>query len=83
MDPARTPLGKMLLDEITPVVMVLSTPLVEESCQKNGLSLAEMLSPYCTFNNIDGNLLRNSTSLRFKVDYGCVFNHVGVFCSAC
>ncbi|KHF98509.1 Trafficking particle complex subunit 8 [Gossypium arboreum] len=34
-DPASTPLGKMLLEEITPVVMVLCTPYVEESCLKN------------------------------------------------
>lgn len=55
MDPANTPLGQMLLDEITPVVMVLSTPLVEEACQKNGLSFLQMLAPFCSFNNIDGN----------------------------
>lgn len=54
MDPARTPLGRMLLDEITPVVMVLRTPLVEEACGKNGLSFVEMLSPFCSFSNIDG-----------------------------
>ncbi|PSS15857.1 Trafficking protein particle complex subunit like [Actinidia chinensis var. chinensis] len=53
MDPVNSPLGRMLLDEITPVVMVLRTNLVEESCQKNGLSLIEMLSPFCAFNNID------------------------------
>ncbi|XP_024028403.1 trafficking protein particle complex subunit 8 isoform X3 [Morus notabilis] len=52
-DPAKTPLGKMLLDEINPVVMVLDTPLVEETCRKNGLSFVEMLSPFCVFNNID------------------------------
>ncbi|KAK6139859.1 hypothetical protein DH2020_026373 [Rehmannia glutinosa] len=52
-DPANTKLGRMLLDEITPVVMVLRTPLVEESCRKNGLSLIEMLTPYSNFNNID------------------------------
>ncbi|KAK6131593.1 hypothetical protein DH2020_034607 [Rehmannia glutinosa] len=52
-DPANTKLGRMLLDEITPVVMVLRTPLVEESCRKNGLSLIEMLAPYSNFNNID------------------------------
>ncbi|KAL7096493.1 hypothetical protein ACP275_10G083100 [Erythranthe tilingii] len=52
-DPANTKLGRMLLDEITPAVMVLRTPLVEESCRKNGLSLIEMLTPYCNFNNID------------------------------
>ncbi|KAI7991474.1 Trafficking protein particle complex subunit 8 [Camellia lanceoleosa] len=53
VDPANTPLGRMLLDEITPVVMVLRTNLVEETCQKNGLSLIQMLSPFCAFNNID------------------------------
>lgn len=53
MDPANTTLGRMLLDEISPVVMVLRTPLVEESCWKNGLSFIEMLSPFCNFNNID------------------------------
>ncbi|KAL6521190.1 hypothetical protein OROGR_017759 [Orobanche gracilis] len=52
-DPANTKLGRMLLDEITPVVMVLRTPLVEESCRKNGLSLIEMLTPFSYFNNID------------------------------
>ncbi|KAK7337326.1 hypothetical protein VNO77_17892 [Canavalia gladiata] len=53
MDPAMTPLGQMLLEEITPVVMVLSTPSVEEACLKNGLSFLQMLSPFCSFNNID------------------------------
>ncbi|GAB4857152.1 hypothetical protein Ancab_015062 [Ancistrocladus abbreviatus] len=52
-DPANTVLGKMLTEEITPVVMVLRTPLVEEMCQKNGLSLIQMLSPFSVFPNID------------------------------
>ncbi|XVF07518.1 hypothetical protein REPUB_Repub06bG0146000 [Reevesia pubescens] len=52
-DPANTSLGRMLLEEITPVVMVLCTPLVEESCLKNGLSFIQMLSPFCDFSNID------------------------------
>ncbi|KAL8527010.1 hypothetical protein ACS0TY_016031 [Phlomoides rotata] len=52
-DPAKTKLGRMLLDEISPVVMVLRTPLVEESCRENELSLIEMLTPYCNFSNID------------------------------
>ncbi|KVH90571.1 hypothetical protein Ccrd_007407 [Cynara cardunculus var. scolymus] len=52
-DPAYSALRKMLVDEITPVVMVLPTPLVEERCQKNGLSFVQMLSPFCVFNNID------------------------------
>jgi hypothetical protein len=54
MDPAMTSLGQMLLEEITPVVMVLSTPSVEETCLKNGLSFLQMLTPFCSFNNIDG-----------------------------
>lgn len=54
VDPANTPLGKMLLEEITPVVMVLRTPLVEEACQKNGLTFVQMLRPFCVFNNFDG-----------------------------
>lgn len=61
-DPASTPLGKLLLDEITPVVMVLCTPLVEETCQKNSLSFVQMLSPLCDFNNIDGESLSLSLS---------------------
>ncbi|KAE9585345.1 putative tetratricopeptide-like helical domain, TRAPP II complex, Trs120, TRAPP III complex, Trs85 [Lupinus albus] len=53
MDPSRTPLGQMLLDEITPVLMLLSTPTVEDSCLKNGLTFLQMLSPFSSFNNID------------------------------
>lgn len=53
VDPVNSTLGKMLLDGITPVVMVLRTPLVEESCLKNGLSFVQMLSPFSIFNNID------------------------------
>lgn len=52
-DPANTALGKMLMEHITPVVMVLSTPHVEESCQKNGLSFVDLLSPFSDFDNID------------------------------
>ncbi|XP_074349440.1 uncharacterized protein LOC141689154 isoform X2 [Apium graveolens] len=53
MDPANSPLGRMLLDEIAPVLMILTTPLVEEICQKNSLNFLQMLSPFCSFNNID------------------------------
>ncbi|XP_075101206.1 uncharacterized protein LOC107825691 isoform X2 [Nicotiana tabacum] len=53
MDPANSTLGRMILEEITPVVMVLRTPLVEESSQKNQLSFIQLLSPFCNFNNID------------------------------
>ncbi|CAN6716853.1 unnamed protein product [Malus baccata var. baccata] len=53
VDPANTPLGRMLLEEITPVIMVLRTPLVEEACLKNGLTFVQMLKPFCVFNNID------------------------------
>ncbi|XP_010549893.1 PREDICTED: trafficking protein particle complex subunit 8 isoform X2 [Tarenaya hassleriana] len=52
-DPANSSLGKMLFEEITPVVMVLCTPLVEETCLKNGLPFVQMLTPFCNFSNID------------------------------
>ncbi|KAK1256626.1 hypothetical protein QJS04_geneDACA024792 [Acorus gramineus] len=49
-----TALGRMLMDEITPVVMVLSTPAAEFSCQKNaGLSLLQLLRPFSLFHDID------------------------------
>ncbi|XP_031498646.1 uncharacterized protein LOC116263167 isoform X2 [Nymphaea colorata] len=53
IDVVNSPLGTMLLEEITPVIMVIATPLVEEACQKNKLNLVEILQPYCSFDNID------------------------------
>ncbi|PKA59768.1 N-acetyltransferase [Apostasia shenzhenica] len=53
MDPMSSSFGRVLLEEITPVVMVLSTSLAEEACQKNGLSFVEMLHPFSLFNKID------------------------------
>ncbi|XP_014495790.1 trafficking protein particle complex subunit 8 [Vigna radiata var. radiata] len=53
MDPLMTPLGQMLLEEITPVVMLISTASVEEASRKNGLSFLQMLTPFCSFDNID------------------------------
>lgn len=58
MDPTKTLLGRMLLEEVTPLVMVLSTSSVEESCQKNGLTFLQMLLPFCFFNKIDGENFR-------------------------
>ena len=54
MDPVNTFLGRELLEEITPVVMVLTTSLVEDACRKNGLNFVEMLMPFSIFNRIDG-----------------------------
>ncbi|KAJ3669964.1 hypothetical protein LUZ60_010288 [Juncus effusus] len=53
MDPVRTYLGRLLLEEITPVVMVMTTPLVEESCKKNGFSFLDMILPFSLFPKID------------------------------
>ncbi|CAN7114335.1 unnamed protein product [Brassica rapa subsp. narinosa] len=53
VEPVTSSLGKMLLEEISPVVMVLCTPLVEETFLKNGLSFVETLKPFCNFSNID------------------------------
>jgi len=49
MDPLRSYLGRLLLEEITPVVMVLTTPLAEATCRKSGLSFIDMLSPFSLF----------------------------------
>ena len=54
MDPVNSFLGRLLLEELTPVVMVLSTPLAEDACQKNGLNFVEMLLPFSLFNKING-----------------------------
>ncbi|KAJ4758914.1 Trafficking protein particle complex subunit 8 [Rhynchospora pubera] len=53
MDPIRTYLGRLLLEEITPVVMVITTPLVEVACQKNGFSFVDVLLPFSLFPRID------------------------------
>uniref|UniRef100_A0A0E0KJW9 Trafficking protein particle complex subunit 8 n=1 Tax=Oryza punctata TaxID=4537 RepID=A0A0E0KJW9_ORYPU len=53
MDPLRSYLGRLLLEEITPVVMVLTTPLAEAACRKSGLSVVDMLSPFSLFKKID------------------------------
>ncbi|CAH8364666.1 unnamed protein product [Eruca vesicaria subsp. sativa] len=49
----ETSVGKMLMEEVSPVVMILCTPLVEETFLKNGLSFVETLKPFCNFSNID------------------------------
>lgn len=54
MDPLRSYLGRLLQEEITPVIMVLSTPLVEDACQTNGLNFIELLLPFSVFNKING-----------------------------
>ncbi|CAA7018185.1 unnamed protein product [Microthlaspi erraticum] len=53
VEPVNSSLGKMLMEEVSPVVMVLCTPLVEETFLKNGLSFVETLKPFCNFSNID------------------------------
>lgn len=60
MDPLRSYLGRLLLEEITPVVMVLTTPLAEAACRKNGLSFVDMLSPFSLFKKIDGDWPHNA-----------------------
>ncbi|XP_039145140.1 uncharacterized protein LOC120282402 [Dioscorea cayenensis subsp. rotundata] len=46
-------MGKLLLEEISPVVMVLSTQLAEQYCTKRRLNFVEMLSPFSVFSKID------------------------------
>lgn len=54
MDPLRSYLGRLLLEDVTPVVMVLTTPLAEAACRRSGLSFVDMLSPFSLFKKIDG-----------------------------
>jgi hypothetical protein len=60
MDPLRSYLGRLLLEEITPVVMVLTTPLAEAACRKSGLSFVDMLSPFSLLKKIDGDAPPNA-----------------------
>ncbi|KAK1643581.1 hypothetical protein QYE76_061386 [Lolium multiflorum] len=53
MDPLRSYLGRLLLEDVTPVVMVLATPLAEAACRRSGLSFVDMLSPFSLFKKID------------------------------
>lgn len=53
MDLGGSLLSQILLETITPVVMVLPTPLVEESCQKNNLNFVQILRPFCFYDKID------------------------------
>ncbi|WOK92067.1 trafficking protein particle complex subunit 8 isoform X1 [Canna indica] len=53
MDPQKSYLGRLLQEEITPVIMVFTTHLVEDACQKNGLNFIEMLLPFSLFNKIN------------------------------
>lgn len=53
MDVGGSLLSQILLETITPVVMVLPTPLVEEACQKNNLNFVQILRPFCFYDKID------------------------------
>lgn len=74
----------MLLEEITPVVMVLSTPSVEEACLKNNLSFLQMLTPFCSFNDIDGKPFLSSSILKpyLSPDSMTGIKHCSFSCSA-
>lgn len=59
MDPLKSHLGRLLQEEISPVIMVLTTSLAEDACQKNGLNFIELLLPFSQFNKINGESLYN------------------------
>ena len=65
MDPLRSYLGRLLLEDVTPVVMVLTTPLAEASCRRSGLSFVDMLSPFSLFKKIDGDAPPDASSSLF------------------
>uniref|UniRef100_A0A0E0GUM1 Trafficking protein particle complex subunit 8 n=1 Tax=Oryza nivara TaxID=4536 RepID=A0A0E0GUM1_ORYNI len=80
MDPLRSYLGRLLLEEITPVVMVLTTPLAEAACRKSGLSVVDMLSPFSLFKKIDGDSPPRCSPLPIIVCVTLVAFHSIGFC---
>lgn len=81
MDPLRSYLGRLLLEEITPVVMVLTTPLAEAACRKSGLSVVDMLSPFSLFKKIDGDSPPRCSPLPIIVCVTLVAFHSIGFCN--
>lgn len=53
-DVSKTMLAEVVRQAISPVVMVISTELVEQSCRKNYLSFADLLRPFCILENVNG-----------------------------
>ncbi|XP_057823878.2 uncharacterized protein LOC131036088 isoform X2 [Cryptomeria japonica] len=53
MDTGGSLLSQMLLETMTPVVMVLPTPLAEKAFRKNNLNLVQILHPFCICDKID------------------------------
>lgn len=53
MDPLKSYFGRLLQEEIGPMIMVLTTPLAEDACQKNGLNFVELLLPFSSFTKLN------------------------------
>lgn len=54
MEGAGFALAQSLRQQMAPVVMVLPTPKVEASCQRNSLSFVDLLTPFCSLANVNG-----------------------------
>ncbi|KAJ7523216.1 hypothetical protein O6H91_18G041600 [Diphasiastrum complanatum] len=53
MEVGRSLLAQTLRQSMTPVVMVMATACVEDSCHKNQLGLVDLLRPFCILNQIN------------------------------
>ncbi|MCO5561000.1 hypothetical protein L7F22_014620 [Adiantum nelumboides] len=53
MEVQRTLLEQTLQERITPLLLLLPTPAVEDSCAKNNLSFRDILRPFCSIHDID------------------------------
>ncbi|KAG6543031.1 hypothetical protein Mapa_015527 [Marchantia paleacea] len=53
MEGAGFALAQSLRQQMAPVVMVLPTPKVEASCQRNSLSFVDLLRPFCSLANVN------------------------------
>lgn len=58
-------LREWILERLTPVIMVVSSPEAEEMCQKlNGLTVVDLLRPYGIFSQLSGERWPSA-------EYGC------------
>jgi hypothetical protein len=56
-------LREWILERVTPVVMVVSSPEAEKLCQeKNGLTVVDLLRPYGIFHQLSGKLRSSRSS---------------------
>lgn len=67
MDAAGTALAQLVRQRMSPVVMVMPTARVEETCRKNHLGFVDLLRPFCILDQINGMLLPGPCAYEFLI----------------